>query len=88
MSSHGFSFGGASLRLNSAKLRAGPEKVESGGDYQAARIMIHPAGWEEASLYGKTLFAGFWPSWPRRGQDFVSAATRMVSIGLANCNAA
>src|ERR1700730_3174492 len=35
--------------------RAGPEKAESG----AARVMIHPAGWEEASLDGKTLFAGF-----------------------------
>src|ERR1700730_7940898 len=40
-------------------LRAGPEKAESGGDSQAARVMIHPAGWEEASLDGKTLFAGF-----------------------------
>src|SRR6202035_1126554 len=30
--------------------RAGPEKAESGGDSQAARVMIHPAGWEEASL--------------------------------------
>src|SRR6202045_4882284 len=39
--------------------RAGPEKAESGGDSQAARVMIHPAGWEEASLDGKTLFAGF-----------------------------
>src|SRR3984893_16757727 len=39
--------------------RAGPEKAESGGGSQAARVMIHPAGWEEASLDGKTLFAGF-----------------------------
>src|ERR1700731_3492949 len=39
--------------------QAGPEKAESGGDSQAARVMIHPAGWEEASLDGKTLFAGF-----------------------------
>src|ERR1700730_1504942 len=30
-------------------VRAGPEKAESGGDSQAARVMIHPAGWEEAS---------------------------------------
>src|ERR1700724_2083981 len=42
-----------------ATVRAGPEKAESGGDSQAARVMIHPAGWEEASLDGKTLFAGF-----------------------------
>src|ERR1700732_612800 len=41
------------------RTRAGPEKAESGGDSQAARVMIHPAGWEEASLDGKTLFAGF-----------------------------
>src|ERR1700730_745318 len=40
-------------------IRAVPEKAESGGDSQAARVMIHPAGWEEASLDGKTLFAGF-----------------------------
>ena len=39
--------------------RAGPEEAESGGDSQAGRIMIHPGGWEEASLDGKTLFAGF-----------------------------
>jgi len=39
--------------------RAGFEKAESGGDSQAGRIMIHPAGWKEASLDGKTLFAGF-----------------------------
>src|ERR1700724_2699138 len=41
------------------KVRAGPEKAESGGDSQAARVMIHPAGWEGACLDGKTLFAGF-----------------------------
>src|ERR1700726_3006086 len=46
-------------RLHYRMFRAGPEKAESGGDSQAARIMIHPAGWEEASLDGKTLFAGF-----------------------------
>jgi hypothetical protein len=34
------------------------------------------------------LAAAIWPSWPRRGQDFVGAAARMVSTGLANCNAA
>src|ERR1700730_7784417 len=39
--------------------RAGPEKAESGGDFQAARVMMPPAGSEEASLHGKTLFAGF-----------------------------
>src|ERR1700730_6438072 len=44
---------------SSPRVRAGPEKAESGGDSQAARVMIHPAGWEEASLDGKTLFAGF-----------------------------
>src|SRR6202035_2063593 len=48
----------ASVRL-SLPIRAGPEKAESGGDSQAAQVMIHPAGWEEASLDGKTLFAGF-----------------------------
>src|SRR6202035_1126695 len=48
--------GGTRRRL---RARAGPEKAESGGDCQAARGMIHPGGWEEASLDGKTLFAGF-----------------------------
>jgi hypothetical protein len=46
-------------RRGHSSARAGPEKAESGGDSQAARVMIHPAGWEEASLDGKTLFAGF-----------------------------
>src|SRR6202035_4673379 len=52
----------AAVRQGKARyigFRAGPEKAESGGDSQAARVMIHPAGWEEASLDGKTLFAGF-----------------------------
>src|ERR1700730_6336651 len=48
-----------SAREGQADVRAGPERAESGGDSQAARVMIHPAGWEEASLDGKTLFAGF-----------------------------
>ena len=41
------------------RIRAGPEKAELGGDSQTGRIMIHPTGWEEASMDGKTLFAGY-----------------------------
>ena len=63
--------GGA--RYPAYEIRAGPEKAESGGDSQAARVMIHPSGWEEASLDGKTLFAGF------AGTHSVGCSFRTVS---------